>query len=102
MHHQFYVESIESMLAETTANLGFHGNHGFHVEYLWNSQFYMESIAITHGFQYFTVPLPFLQESTRIHRNGTGIELELSEMRLENQYMYISTCIKINTTDTTP
>jgi len=47
--------------------------------------------------QYFTVPHPFLQESTGmglesagIHRNETGIELESSEMRLENHvYMQI-------------
>ena len=61
--------------------------------------------------QYFTVPLPFLQESARIrqnpqdssgflrngtgfrrngtgiHRNGTGIEQELSEIRLA-RYIY--------------
>ena len=61
--------------------------------------------------QYFTVPLPFLQESARIlwnppdssgmapdsagmgpestgiHRNGTGIELELSEIGLA-RYIY--------------
>jgi len=64
------------------------------------------------GMQYFTLPHPFLQESTGIHRspqestgmgpestgilrNGTGIhrneteiELESSEMRLEN-HVYI-------------
>ena len=86
--------------------------------------------------QYFTVPLPFLQESsgihrnpqessgmapesagilrngTRIHRNPqessgihrneTGMELELSATRPENQYIYIITCIQIDTTDIIP
>ena len=40
-------------------------------------------------------------ESAGTHRNGTGMELELTEMRPENQYIYISTCIQIDTTDTT-
>ena len=52
--------------------------------------------------QYFTAPLPFLQESTSIHKNGTRMELELSETRPENQYIYTITCIQIDTTNTTP
>ena len=41
-----HLESMESMLAETTANSLFHGHHGFHVEWSWNGQFHMESITI--------------------------------------------------------
>ena len=52
--------------------------------------------VFTASFQYFTVPLPFLQtpagmgpESGGIHRNGIRIELD-SEIRLENHvYMQI-------------
>ena len=43
-----------------------------------------------------------LQESSGIHRNETGMELELSETRPENQYTYIITCIQIDTTDIIP
>ena len=32
IHVEFHVESMESMLAETTANSWFHGHHGFHME----------------------------------------------------------------------
>jgi len=31
-HQVFHVESMESLLAEASANLLFHGHHGFHVE----------------------------------------------------------------------
>ena len=41
--------------------------------------------------QYFTVPLPFLQDSSGICRNGTGIELELSEIRYNTFARYIYT-----------
>ena len=41
-------------------------------------------------------------ESTGIHWNGTRMELELSETRPENQYIYIITCIQIDTTDIIP
>jgi len=32
IHQVFHVETMESLLAEASANLLFHGHHGFHVE----------------------------------------------------------------------
>ena len=31
-----HVESMESIMAESSANLLFHGHHGFHMEGSWN------------------------------------------------------------------
>ena len=58
-----HVESMESISnsmwnlwnqcwLETTANLLFHGHHGFNVEWSWNGQFHMEAIAISPGFHW--------------------------------------------------
>ena len=42
------------------------------------------------------------RNGTGIHRNETGMGLKLSETRPENQYIYIITCIQIDTTDIIP
>ena len=58
IHHQFHVESMEWMLAGTTANSLFHGHHGFHVEWSWNAHGMVNSIWN---------PLLFHLDSTGFH-----------------------------------
>jgi len=41
-----HVESMESIMAESSANLLFHGHHGFHMEGSWNGHGMVNSIWI--------------------------------------------------------
>ena len=63
------MESMESIMAESSANLLFHGHHGFHMEGSWNGHGMVNSIWI---------PWP------KFHMENTTIFVVKNSVKYEN------------------